>query len=182
MTTISNRRLVSWLLNRQRQVQRGQGERREAAAADQQAGGDQRLPCGRRRVWKAEVRLMDEKNFATLWYSGHVDVVGLQRWVRKRKASPDLSFNSTVYYWLSCLTVLSEPFGSPPVPCNRIWTIIWSFMWCFHWQKSSFKALISYLLLNSSYSSTPTKPLCIFSLINDSMSTITHRSAVASAN
>lgn len=38
------------LLNRQRQVQGGQAEGGGAAPADQQAGGDQRLPCGRCRV------------------------------------------------------------------------------------------------------------------------------------
>lgn len=49
-----------WLLNRQRQVQGGQGEGRRSTAAAQQAGGDQRLPCGWCGVWKAEVQLMNE--------------------------------------------------------------------------------------------------------------------------
>lgn len=39
--------LVVQLLNRQRQVKRGQGQGRGAADPDQQAGGDQRLPRGR---------------------------------------------------------------------------------------------------------------------------------------
>lgn len=38
---------VCHVLTRQRQVQGGPGQRRRAAAADQQAGGDQRLPGGR---------------------------------------------------------------------------------------------------------------------------------------
>lgn len=54
------------LLNRQGQVQGEQGEGGGAAAADQQAGGDQRLPRGRRGVRKAEVSLLNqgaEKDF-----------------------------------------------------------------------------------------------------------------------
>lgn len=40
--------MFHWVLlcDRQRQVEGGQGEGRGSADPDQQAGGDQRLPCG----------------------------------------------------------------------------------------------------------------------------------------